>query len=209
MSASDVFPVTASASPSALALLERYAAVRKTTEVICQDLSAEDQMVQSMPDASPVKWHRAHTTWFFETFLLKPNLPGYQLFHDDFTFLFNSYYKQIGSHPNRAFRGLFSRPSNDQVRDYRRHVDQHMLKLLAGNIGESIASLTELGLNHEQQHQELIVTDMKHGLWSNPLRPAWREFPLTNSEKPALVRQRDPSSPSISKSLPYRLAFCY
>jgi ergothioneine biosynthesis protein EgtB len=130
-------------------------------------------MVQSMPDASPTKWHLAHTTWFFETFLLKPNLPDYHLFHPDFTFLFNSYYKQLGSHPNRAFRGLFSRPSLDEVHAYRQHVDRHMNELIE-SATEDQAKLIVLGLNHEQQHQELMVTDIKHALWSNPLRPAWK-----------------------------------
>jgi formylglycine-generating enzyme required for sulfatase activity len=132
-------------------------------------------MVQSMPDASPTKWHLAHTSWFFETFLLKPYLTGYNLFHDDFTFLFNSYYKQLGSHPNRSYRGLFSRPSNEQVRDYRRYVDDRMRKLISVTNDDKILSLIVTGLNHEQQHQELIVTDIKHGLWSNPLKPAWKK----------------------------------
>ena len=169
-----VFPTAMAVQSDALDLLERFSAVRRTTELICEGLTPEDHMVQSMADASPAKWHLAHTSWFFETFLLKPSLPGYKLFHDDFTFLFNSYYKQVGSHPNRAFRGLFSRPSLDHVRDYRRYVDRHMLKLLAGTNDNGVRSLTELGLNHEQQHQELIVTDVKHALWSNPLQPAWK-----------------------------------
>jgi ergothioneine biosynthesis protein EgtB len=148
-------------------------------------------MVQSMPEASPTQWHLAHTSWFFETFILNPNVPGYRLFHDDFTFLFNSYYKQLGSHPNRAFRGLFSRPSLDQVLDYRQHVDRHMLELLAANTDHKIASLTEIGLNHEQQHQELIITDIKHGLWSNPLRPAWRKSLQSSRTKPAQFQWAD------------------
>src|SRR5205085_1480313 len=167
MSVSDVFTV-ADPARIPIPLLERYAAVRRTTEVITEGLTVEDQMVQSMPDASPTKWHLAHTSWFFETFILKPNLGDYRLFHDDFTFLFNSYYKALGSHPNRAFRGLFSRPSLEQVREYRRYVDQHMLDLLARKVDHQIATLAETGLNHEQQHQELIITDIKHGLWSNP-----------------------------------------
>jgi ergothioneine biosynthesis protein EgtB len=150
--------------------------VRQTTLGLCDGLTPEDQMVQSMPDASPTKWHLAHTTWFFETFLLKPNLAGYRLFHDNFTYLFNSYYKQVGSHPNRSFRGLFSRPSLDEVHAYREYVDRHMARLIE-NASENTLSLIVLGLNHEQQHQELIVTDIKHALWSNPLRPAWKHNP--------------------------------
>jgi ergothioneine biosynthesis protein EgtB len=169
-----VFATAMAVKPDALDLLERFSSVRRTTETVCEGLTPEDHMVQSMADASPAKWHLAHTSWFFETFLLRPSLPGYKLFHDDFTFLFNSYYKQVGSHPNRAFRGLFSRPSLQQVRDYRRYVDRHMLKLLADSTDDNLRSLMEIGLNHEQQHQELIVTDVKHALWSNPLQPAWK-----------------------------------
>jgi ergothioneine biosynthesis protein EgtB len=174
MSMSDAFAIAASTWNSAMPLLQRYLAVRKTTETITEGLSTEDQMVQSMPEASPTKWHLAHTTWFFETFILKPFVPGYRPFNNDFTFLFNSYYKQVGKHPNRAFRGLFSRPGLDEIRDYRHYVNEQMLKLLADREEDEAAVLTELGLNHEQQHQELIITDIKHALWSNPLRPAWR-----------------------------------
>jgi len=167
-------------------LTQQYAKVRQTTTGLCTGLTLEDHMVQSMPDASPTKWHLAHTTWFFETFLLKPSLPGYQLFHPDFTFLFNSYYKQVGSHPNRSFRGLFSRPSLDEVHAYREYVDVNMAQLIESADAE-LAKLIVLGLNHEQQHQELIVTDIKHGLWSNPLRPAWQHNPPSpESEVPAV-----------------------
>src|SRR6185437_2276876 len=103
-----------------------YMEVRKTTESICAPLSAEDQMVQPMPDASPAKWHQAHTTWFFETFILLPHLPGYQVFDERFTYVFNSYYKQLRGHPVRANRGFMSRPSLDEVHAYRRHVDEAM-----------------------------------------------------------------------------------
>ncbi len=174
MSTSNAFTVAVPANPAS-PLLERYVAIRRTTVLITEGLTAEDMMVQSMPDASPTKWHLAHTSWFFETFVLKPNLAGYKLFHDDFTFLFNSYYKQVGSHPNRAFRGLFSRPDLEQVLEYRRYVDRNMMQLLADTDNEHIRSVTETGLNHEQQHQELIITDIKHGLWSNPLRPTWKK----------------------------------
>ncbi|HWR16771.1 MAG TPA: ergothioneine biosynthesis protein EgtB [Terriglobales bacterium] len=180
-----VFTAPAAANSRSVSLTERFLAVRKTTECICDGLSAEDLMVQSMPDASPAKWHLAHTTWFFETFLLKPYLPDYSLFHPDFTFLFNSYYKQVGSHPNRAFRGLFSRPSLEQVHDYRRYVDRHMMALLTQSSDPHISGLIETGLNHEQQHQELIITDVKHGLWSNPLKPAWKAPNATKSSSSA------------------------
>ncbi len=167
-------------------IAERYTSIRQTSVGLCTGLTAEDQMVQSMPDASPAKWHLAHTTWFFETFLLKPYLPGYRLFHDNFTYLFNSYYKQVGSHPNRSFRGLFSRPSLDEVHAYRDYVDRHMARLIE-QMTDEIGKLIVLGLNHEQQHQELIVTDVKHALWSNPLRPAWKHNPPNSeTEVPAL-----------------------
>jgi ergothioneine biosynthesis protein EgtB len=151
----------------------RYARVREQTEHLCSTLSAEDCMVQSMPEASPVKWHLAHTTWFFETFLLAPHVKDYQPQDPDYRYLFNSYYNAIGERPLRQVRGTFSRPSFTQVREYRRHVDAAMLKLLE-HPSAKIAELATIGLNHEQQHQELIVTDAKHALWSNPLRPAFR-----------------------------------
>jgi ergothioneine biosynthesis protein EgtB len=153
-----------------ISLCQRFAEIRQTTLRITADLSPEDQMLQSMPDASPTKWHLAHTTWFFETFILLPQLPGYQVFDPHFQFLFNSYYKQLGSHPNRGSRGLMSRPSLDRVHAYRSHVDAAVLALLDYASAE-VATLVELGLNHEQQHQELILTDIKHALWSSPLLP--------------------------------------
>lgn len=180
-------------------LTDRYAIVRQTTVGLCSDLTAEDQMVQSMADASPTKWHLAHTTWFFETFLLKPHLPGYRPFHEDFTYLFNSYYKQVGSHPNRSFRGLFSRPSLDEVHAYRDYVDRHMSRLIEHTYhgttsvvpSQDLGKLVVLGLNHEQQHQELIVTDIKHALWSNPLRPAWKNSPPSPETPVAPMRWLD------------------
>ncbi len=150
-----------------------YGEVRAQTELLAEPLSAEDQSVQSMPDASPTKWHLAHTTWFYETFILAPNLPGYTPFDPRFTFLFNSYYKQLQGHPLRANRGLMSRPTLEEVREYRGHVDTQMSELLDRSLTPPVAALTELGLNHEQQHQELILTDIKHALWSNPLRPPY------------------------------------
>jgi ergothioneine biosynthesis protein EgtB len=151
-------------------LRDRFAEIRDTSMRITAPLSAEDQMLQSMSDASPTKWHLAHTTWFFETFILLPHSPGYQVFDPHFQYLFNSYYKQLGSHPNRGSRGLMSRPSLERVHAYRSHVDAGILALL-DHAGDEVATLVELGLNHEQQHQELILTDIKHALWSSPLRP--------------------------------------
>jgi ergothioneine biosynthesis protein EgtB len=153
---------------------DRYRAVRTRTRSLAEPLSTEDQVVQSMPDASPTKWHLAHTSWFFETFVLGPHDPGYQPFDVRFAFLFNSYYEGVGPRIARDARGLLSRPSLEEVWRYRRHVDDAMARLLEG--GESPAqllALCELGLHHEQQHQELILTDIKHALASNPLRPPY------------------------------------
>src|SRR5690348_935265 len=152
-----------------------YREVRAQTERLVAHLAAEDLMVQSMTEASPAKWHLAHTTWFFETFILHPHAPAYSRFDPRFTFLFNSYYKQLDGHPNRAIRGSFSRPTLDEVRRYRAHVDGAMQEYLESKLGEDIVDLLQLGLNHEQQHQELIVTDLKHAFWTNPLRPAYMD----------------------------------
>ena len=151
-------------------LWDQYHEIRSTTLRITQPFSAEDLMLQSMPDASPAKWHLAHTTWFFETFILSAYVPQYKPFDPRFKQLFNSYYKQLGSHPYRGARGLMSRPSLHEIHTYREHVDAAMLRYLE-NADENTASLVEIGLNHEQQHQELILTDMKHALWSMPLHP--------------------------------------
>jgi ergothioneine biosynthesis protein EgtB len=158
--------------------------VRRTTERLCAHLTAEDQTIQSMPDASPAKWHRAHTTWFFEQFLLLPHLDGYEPFSREFSYLFNSYYEAVGERHPRFARGLITRPGADEVTAYRTHVDQAMTRLLSQ--GRELADLVALGLNHEQQHQELLVTDMLHGFSQSPLRPAmdpaWR--PPTPSSAP-------------------------
>jgi ergothioneine biosynthesis protein EgtB len=155
-------------------LAERFSGVRALTEVLAAPLSAEDQAAQSMPDASPTKWHQAHTTWFFETFILGPNLAGYEPFHPAFGYLFNSYYEAVGARHPRPIRGLLTRPSLEDVRAYRAHVDASMQRLLSGRIDESTSSLVELGLNHEQQHQELLLMDIKHLFSCNPLRPSYR-----------------------------------
>ncbi len=156
-------------SPSRI-MSDRYKAVRAHTELLCDPLEVEDFVVSSMPDVSPTKWHLAHTSWFFETFVLKERLPDYFPLDPRYAFLFNSYYVQAGERHCRAQRGLVTRPTVDEVFAYRRYVDRHMLELLAGV--EDDATVT-LGLHHEQQHQELLVTDIKHVLWTNPLRPAY------------------------------------
>ena len=145
--------------------------VRRHTERLCQHLTAEDQCIQSMPDASPAKWHRAHTTWFFEQFMLTPLLDGYAPFSSDFSYLFNSYYEAVGARHPRFARGMITRPGADEVTAYRAHVDAAMARLI-GLGGDEVETLLALGLQHEQQHQELLLTDMLHGLAQNPLSPA-------------------------------------
>jgi ergothioneine biosynthesis protein EgtB len=154
---------------------QRYQDVRSFTEALAQPLSPEDCAIQSMPDASPTRWHLAHTTWFFETFILS-KLSQYQPFDPQFAYLFNSYYNTLGKQFPRAQRGLLSRPSLDEIYTYRAFVDRHMLHLLNqnGSIDSSLAKVLEVGINHEQQHQELILTDIKHLLSCNPSCPIYR-----------------------------------
>src|SRR5512134_1652716 len=156
-------------------LAERFPSIRGATERLADGLSAEDCALQSMPDASPVKWHLAHTTWFFETFVLERQDPAHRPFHPGFRFLFNSYYNGVGEQYPRPQRGMLSRPGLDEVLRYRAQVDERMRTLLAGRtLPVAALDLVELGLHHEQQHQELIVTDLKHLLSLNPLAPAYR-----------------------------------
>ncbi|MCC7271238.1 MAG: DinB family protein, partial [Alphaproteobacteria bacterium] len=172
-----VLPFRTSAAPDpACDLLQRYFAVRADTERLTAPLSPEDQLVQSMPDASPAKWHRAHTTWFFETFLLQRFVAGYRPFDAAFGYLFNSYYEAVGPRHPRPARGMLTRPSAAEVTAYRSHVDDAMAAFLPGCRGAA-ADLVELGLQHEQQHQELILTDIKHAFSVNPLRPAYDARP--------------------------------
>jgi ergothioneine biosynthesis protein EgtB len=156
-----------------------YGRVRATTEALAAPLSPEDQTVQSMPDVSPTKWHRAHTSWFFEQFLLEAELPGYEPFHPAYSYIFNSYYEAVGARHPRAERGLVSRPGVAAIADYRRHVDAAMERLLARPLEREHLDLVELGLHHEQQHQELLLMDIKHVFSRNPLQPAYhhREAP--------------------------------
>lgn len=175
------------AQADAATLEDAFRTVRRCTETLCEPLAAEDYVIQSMPDASPVKWHLAHTTWFFETFLLEPHLPGYQVFHPQFRFLFNSYYQSVGPRWPRPQRGLLSRPTAVEVFGYRAYVDKHMARLLRETGPEAlgqIAAAVLLGLHHEQQHQELILTDLKHAWAANPLHPVYREAPSKDDAPP-------------------------
>ena len=153
-------------------LAERYRQIRSFTERIAAPLSPEDCAIQAMPEASPTRWHLAHTTWFFETFVLARSA-RYDLFSSDFRYLFNSYYNAVGDQFPRHLRGTISRPGLAEVMDYRAYVDRYMLALLAGGVEPLIAEIIELGLHHEQQHQELMLTDIKHVLSCNPLHPAY------------------------------------
>jgi ergothioneine biosynthesis protein EgtB len=156
---------------------DRFAAIRQQSEALAANLSAEDQAIQSMPDVSPTKWHLAHTSWFFETFLLAPFAPGYRAFDAAFAYLFNSYYEAVGPRHPRPERGLLSRPTADVIAAYRHHVTAAMLRLIetaGGEVWQQAAPLIELGLNHEQQHQELILMDIKHVFSMNPLLPAYQ-----------------------------------
>jgi len=154
------------------ALARRFAMVRRRTEAIAAPLSPEDQQLQSMPSCSPTKWHRAHTTWFFETFLLAPR--GVPPVDPRWGYLFNSYYEAVGPRHARPRRGMLSRPSCAEIAAYRATVDGRVIELLAGPITDELAAIVELGINHEEQHQELILTDVLHALAENALRPAYR-----------------------------------
>ncbi|MES2354744.1 MAG: ergothioneine biosynthesis protein EgtB [Pseudomonadota bacterium] len=151
-------------------LTDRYTASRAAGEAIASRLTAEDQTVQSMADASPTKWHRAHTTWFFETFLLSPYLPRYRAFNKHYGYIFNSYYEAMGPRHPRPARGMLSRPGLAEIAAYRAQVDNAMMELLE-KPSAPLADLVELGLQHDQQHQELMLTDIKHAFSVNPLRP--------------------------------------
>ena len=155
--------------------------MRQQTETLCEPLTPEDMMVQSCPEASPAKWHLAHTTWFFETFLLSEFLPGYRPFHPDFIWLFNSYYNTVSDQPLKKLRGSFSRPSLEEILGYRRHVEEALTRLIESGVTEDVRRRIVLGLHHEQQHQELLAYDIKNAFWSNPLHPAYRAGKLPGS----------------------------
>jgi ergothioneine biosynthesis protein EgtB len=179
--ATATLPIRESQAVSSLA--QRYRIVRSHTERLCQPLKVEDYVVSSMPDVSPTKWHLAHTSWFFETFVLAPSYVGYKSPNPKYGFLFNSYYVQAGERHCRAQRGLITRPTVKQVFAYRRHVDDHMLRILeklGDDVEHPIVATIELGLQHEQQHQELLLTDIKHVFFTNPLRPAYMAGATSN-----------------------------
>jgi ergothioneine biosynthesis protein EgtB len=178
-SQTDASPLTAG-TDDALALASRFAATRRLTLDLVATLSDADASAQSMPDASPAKWHLAHTTWFFETFVLRDHVPGYELFNARYPFLFNSYYEAEGPRHARPQRGLLTRPSLDEVRVWRAHVDAAVQSVIP-DLPRAALKLVELGIHHEQQHQELLLTDVKHLFAQNPLGPAvWEKSAIAN-----------------------------
>ena len=177
---------TTAATPG---LNSNFQSVRSVTRSLAASLSAEDQMIQSCPDASPVKWHQAHTTWFFETFVLRDYLEGYEPICEKFRWLFNSYYNSLGDAiPDKKLRASFSRPSLGEIVAYRAHVDREMERLLALPVDDDAARRIILGLNHEQQHQELALTDIKHAFFSNPLHPSYAEGALSVEKERAVQK---------------------
>ena len=180
--------------------LARYQAVRAQSQALCAPLLPEDTVVQPMIDVSPPKWHLAHTTWFWETFLLQAYLPGYQLFHPEYAFLFNSYYNSLGSRVNRADRGTLSRPPLADILAYRAHVDAALAELLTNpDLPPVFYELLELGLQHEQQHQELLATDIKYILSTSPLAPAYAPAPPSVR---ANAEERPAAGPGAAAWLP-------
>ena len=166
----------------ATSLLARFRDVRQATMDFCRPLTPEDLMVQSCPEASPVKWHLAHTSWFFETFILSEFVAAYQPFNPEFRWLFNSYYKSLGEMPEKKLRASFSRPPLDQILAYRCHVDAAIARLLEHTPEDEALRRIVLGLEHEQQHLELITTDIKHAFFTNPLHPSYAPAPATAND---------------------------
>jgi TIGR03440 family protein len=154
-------------------LLNQYQTTRAYSERLCQPLNTEDYLPQPVDFASPPKWHLSHITWFFEEMILKKFDPSYQVYNDAFSFLFNSYYQTVGERAVRAQRGAITRPVVSEVYAYRKHVDEHMARLLNKPVSEKLEELVILGINHEQQHQELLLTDLKHTFSLNPLHPVY------------------------------------
>jgi ergothioneine biosynthesis protein EgtB len=215
MARTSLTPLPHAAAPGTIAreartLAEQYREVRDATVALCSPLATEDYVVQSMPDASPAKWHLAHTSWFFEEFVLQRAATPYEFHDPDFRFLFNSYYNAVGPMHTRSSRGMLSRPTVQQVLDYRARVDERMSELLhdTGELPADLVPIITLGLHHEQQHQELIVTDIKHLFSCNPLLPAYiHKDPLPSRAAPALAfRNFDGGLVSVGHAGP---EFCF
>jgi len=174
-----------------MTLLEEYLQIRKYSEQICEPLQTEDYVVQPVVDVSPPKWHLGHTTWFFETFILKPFSANYQVYNDDYNFVFNSYYETVGNRVIRTDRGNLSRPSVNEIYQYRAYVDEAMTNFLKTPLKDEVKELLVLGFNHEQQHQELLLTDIKFILGNNPLFPVYskdrKEVLAMNNPEPGFI----------------------
>ncbi len=180
-------------SSSTLPLIERFRKVRAATIALCAPLQIEDFVVSSMSDVSPTKWHLGHTTWFFETFVLTPYLASYVTFNSHYTFLFNSYYNGAGEYHSRAQRGLATRPTVGEIFTYRDYIDlavETLYDKIADDVAHPAWHILELGMHHEQQHQELLITDIKHVFWTNPMRPAYRNKSIPAPQASAQGWQR-------------------
>ena len=171
----------AQANDTQLEVSTRFSATRRQSLALCDGLTAEDMMVQSCPEASPAKWHLAHTAWFFESFVLREFVPGYKPFNPDFHWLFNSYYEGFSEFPEKRLRSSFSRPGLDEILSYRKYVDEGIERLLESEADPEALRRIELGANHEEQHQELLLTDILHAFFTNPLRPVYRERAILNA----------------------------
>lgn len=202
-------PAARSDSSSPLSLPEHYELVRAQSERLCKPLLVEDYGVQSMPDVSPPKWHLAHTTWFFETFILKPYARHYRVFNPQFDFLFNSYYDAVGPRHPRHERGLLARPSVEEVYRYRAYIDDHIRELLVGSLlNDEVNRRIVLGCQHEQQHQELLLTDIKHIFATNPLRPSYRSDLRLARGRPTQLQWHE-FSPGLTAIGHDGTAFCF
>jgi hypothetical protein len=190
-------------------LLERYKQLRARSEAICQGLQAEDFVVQPVVDVSPPKWHLGHTTWFFETFVLVPNAAGYRVFNEQYNYVFNSYYESVGARVVRTDRGNLSRPSVADVMAYRSYVDAAMQPFLAveGLFSEDLKAILALGFNHEEQHQELLITDIKYILGNNPCCPPIQQT-IPNPRYPPLPESNGSASRRVfTKLVPRETGF--
>ncbi len=180
---------TSVSSQLQIEIAQRFRSVRCRTLELCKPLTPEDMMVQSCAEASPAKWHLAHTAWFFESFILQDFLPGYELYNEDFPWLFNSYYRSFAEFPEKRLRSSFSRPGLDEVLRYRSYVDEAIERLLEVNPEPEVLKRIELGANHEEQHQELMLTDILHAFYTNPLRPVYRTSdPLSWQARTSRIR---------------------
>ncbi|MBT2562144.1 ergothioneine biosynthesis protein EgtB [Pedobacter sp. ISL-68] len=180
-----------------MTLVEEYLQIRKYSEQICEPLQTEDYVVQPIADVSPPKWHLGHTTWFYETFILKPFSVNYQVYNDEYNFVFNSYYETVGNRVIRTDRGNLSRPSVNEIYQYRAYVDEAMVKFLATTLADEVKELLILGFNHEQQHQELLLTDIKYILGNNPLFPTYSK----NQKEVLTVSEIEPGFIQISEGV--------